>query len=83
MQSLICGALNTVNKLDRKDAAKVKQIKRREIEEKVDSELADERKLKRRKKREQRKRKAEDDEKAEKRRRDARWGVERYKPCNH
>lgn len=82
MQSLICGALN-LNKLDRKEAAKVKQIERREIEEKVDVELEDERKVKKRKKRE-RKRKAEEEaRRADKRRNDGPWGSERYKPCKH
>lgn len=79
MQSLICGALNQVNKLDRKDQAKVKKIERREIEEKVDVELEDERKVKRKKKRERKIKAAE--ESAGKRRKDEGWGSgERYTP---
>lgn len=82
MQSLLCSALNQISKLDRKDEAKLKQIERREIEEKVDMELADERKMKKRKKRAQRRRKAEE-EKARAEAAGQMQGVEKYKPCNH
>lgn len=80
MQSLICSALNQISKLDRKDEAKLKQIERREIEEKVDMELTDERKVKKRKKRAERRRKAEEKEKALGQ---GLGAVERYKPRSH
>lgn len=64
MQGFMCGVLNHVNKIDRKDQAKLKKIERREIEEKVDIELEDERKMKKKKMKKERERKERAEEEA-------------------